>query len=85
MTKARIKKFVMRPERRTVSLRGFALGDGRDSDVQVADLSYGGCRIDSNDVFKAGEVVELRVVKRGMIYAEIRWASGGRAGARFIN
>ena len=41
MTEARMKTFVMRQDRRPVSLRGFALADGRDSDVQVSDLSYG--------------------------------------------
>jgi len=85
MTKARIKTFVMRPDRNPVSLRGFALGEGRDSDVQVSDLSYGGCRLHSDDEFKAGEVVELRIIKRGAIDAEIRWAANGRAGACFIN
>jgi hypothetical protein len=84
MTKARIKTFVMRPERRPVSLRGYALGEGRDSDVEVADLSYGGCRIHSDDEFKAGEVVELRIIKRGTVDAEIRWAARGRAGACFV-
>jgi hypothetical protein len=84
MTKVRMKTFVMRPERRPVSLRGFALGEGRDSDVRVSDLSYGGCRIHSNDEFKAGEVVELRIIKRGAVGAEIRWAAHGRAGASFI-
>ena len=54
MTEARMKTFVMRQDRRPVSLRGFALADGRDSDVQVSDLSYGGCRIHSDDEFKAG-------------------------------
>ena len=85
MTEARMKTFVMRQDRRPVSLRGFALGDGRDSDVQVSDLSYGGCRIHSDDEFKAGEVVELRIIKRGAVEAEIRWADEGRAGVCFLN
>ena len=85
MTEVRMKTFVMRQERRSVSLRGFALGDGRNSDVQVADLSYGGCRIHSDDAFKTGEVVELRIIKRGAVEAEIRWADDGRAGACFLN
>jgi PilZ domain len=85
MTQTRMATFVMRPERRQVTLRGFALGESRDSDVQVADLSYGGCQIHSADEFKAGEVVELRIIKRGAIDAEIRWATEGRAGACFLN
>jgi PilZ domain-containing protein len=85
MTKARLKTFVTRPERRPVSMRGFALSENRDSDVQVANLSYGGCQIRSGDAFKAGEVVELRIIKHGAIDAEIRWTGEGRAGASFLN
>lgn len=79
------KTFIMRAERRPVELRGFALGPSRDSDVRVADLSYGGCRIESDDSFDEGEVVELRIIKRGAAAAEIRWADGGHAGVRFLN
>ena len=85
MEQARIKAFVMRPERRQVNLRGFALGPARDSDVEVSDLSYAGCQLRSEDEFAEGELVELRIIKRGAIEAEIRWATDGRAGARFIN
>ena len=77
--------FVVRQDRRPVELRGFALGPKRDSDVSVSDLSYGGCKLHSEDAFKVGEVVELRVIKRGAIKAEIRWSAKGRAGALFLN
>jgi len=76
--------FVERAERRPVSLRGFALNAKHDSDIEVSNLSYTGCRFDSGDKFKAGEIVELRLLKRGAIEAEVRWATEGRAGARFI-
>jgi len=79
------KSFITRAERRSVELRGYALGPGRDSDIHVADLSYGGCQITSGDEFKTGEVVELRIIKRGAAAAEIRWSADGRAGARFLN
>jgi hypothetical protein len=80
-----MRTFVSRDERRAVSLRGFALGPTRDSDIKVADLSYGGCQIQSADTFKLGEKFELRVIKRGSMQAEVRWACEGRAGARFVN
>ena len=80
-----MKVFELRDERRPVSMRAFALSSTRDSDVTVADLSYTGCRLDSDESFEAGEVVELRIMKRGAIAAEIRWAAIGRAGARFLN
>jgi len=79
------KNYITRAERRPVELRGYALGPSRDSDIRVADLSYGGCQITSGDEFKTGEVVELRIIKRGAAAAEIRWSAGGRAGARFLN
>lgn len=79
------KTFIRRAERHSVDLRGFALGPARDSDVRVADLSYGGCQIHSDDEFSEGEVVELRIIKRGAAAAEIRWSTHGRAGVRFIN
>lgn len=80
----RKKAFVQRPDRSPVQLHGFALGPGRDSDIRIANLSYTGCQIRSEDAFRKGEIVELRIVKRGAIEAEIRWSDGGCAGARFI-
>lgn len=79
------KAFIARAERRQCNLRGFALGPARDSDVVVADLSYGGCKIECDDSFDRGEVVELRIIKRGVAAAEIRWTSDRMAGARFLN
>ncbi|MBV8908883.1 MAG: PilZ domain-containing protein [Sphingomonas sp.] len=78
------KTFVRRPERHAVHLRGFALGKGRDSDVELSDLSYEGCQIRSDDKFKQGELVELRIIKRGAIDAEVRWSANGRAGVCFV-
>ena len=79
-----MKGYSERAERRAVSLRGFALNNKRDSDIIVSDVSYTGCRFTSGDAFKKGEIVELRIIKRGASEAEIRWASDGSAGARFI-
>jgi len=75
----------MRQERHPVKLRGFALGPGRDSDVEVADLSYDGCQIRSEDKFTEGEKVELRIIKRGAIEGQIRWSANGRAGLSFVS
>lgn len=79
------KTFLMRPERRPVSLRGFALSSTRDSDIHLSDMSYGGCGMRCDDKFKPGEVVELRIMRRGAVQAEIRWTARGRAGAQFLS
>jgi hypothetical protein len=80
-----MKTYVERAERRPVNLPGYALNESRDSDVLLADLSYAGCQIRCADQLKTGELIELRVVKRGAIQVEIRWAHKGRAGARFLS
>ena len=79
------ENLVCRAERWPVDLRGFALGGKHDSDIHVSELSYSGCQFSSEDDFREGEVVELRIIKRGAIQAEIRWSVEGRAGARFVN
>ena len=84
MEKRPKKIFVERAERHPVNLRGFALSPTRDSDIAIANLSYTGCQLTSDDRFKAGEIVELRIMKRGAIEAEIRWSDDGRTGARFM-
>jgi hypothetical protein len=73
-----------RDERHPVSLRGFALSSTRDCDIHVSEISYTGCQFACEDAFDAGELVELRILKRGAIDAEIRWSADGRSGARFI-
>jgi hypothetical protein len=84
MAQQKEKAFVERAERHPVSLRGFALSPTRDLDIQIADLSYTGCQLNCDQRFKTGEIVELRILKRGAIDAEIRWSADGRSGARFI-
>jgi len=79
------KTFIRRADRRSVDMRGFALGPNRDSDVAITDLSYGGCQLRSSDKFAKGEVVELRIIKMGVAAAEIRWAGETCAGAKFLN
>ena len=80
--------FVARESRRPVSMRGIAMspmGGSRDSDIYLADISYAGCQFRSGDSFEPGEQVELRVFKRGLIHAEVRWVREDRVGARFLS
>jgi hypothetical protein len=74
-----------------VNIRGIAMspasdtGSARDSDIYLTDISYGGCQIRSADSFEPGEKVELRVFKRGLVQAEVRWVRDDRVGARFLS
>ena len=80
-----MKTFLDRAERRPVTMRGYALSGTRDSDILISDLSYTGCQIRCGDALKIGELLELRIVRRGAVRAEICWAAEGRAGLRFLN
>jgi hypothetical protein len=71
-------------ERRPVSLRGFALGDKVDADVVVADLTYNGCKVVSDQPLSRGARVELRILGKGQAKAEVRWSRGPAAGLSFI-
>lgn len=78
------REWPAREVRHPVSLRAFALNDRRDADIVLTDLSYSGCQIRSSEDFAVGEKLQLRVIKRGLIQAEIRWARTGKAGAQFL-
>jgi len=84
MKKSKSNPFVERAERHPVSLHGFALSPTRDCDVRVRNISYSGCQLVSDDKFAKGEVVELRIIRRGATEAEIRWSAKGCAGAQFL-
>lgn len=69
--------------RRQVSLRAYALSPKHDADVTVTDLSYDGCAILSAACCRLGELIELIVVRRGSMQAEICLVKEERAGVRF--
>jgi hypothetical protein len=85
------REFVARENRRPVKMRGIAVspasetGITRDSDIYLDDISYGGCQFRSPDSFEPCEKVELRVFRRGLVQAEVRWVRDDRVGARFLS
>lgn len=58
--------------------------DGRRTSVVVLDLSREGCRLQTDQVLKIGERIELQVPKYGTFPAQVRWALEGEAGAVFL-
>lgn len=73
-----------RRERRRVNLRGYIIRDGGVSHViELVDLNYGGCGIETATELRPGETVQLNVHGRGSIPAEVRWFNDGRAGLDF--
>ena len=58
---------------------------GRKYAATVLDLSSGGFRVKSEETFKIGEYVAIRVTGYGDFSAQIRWALGGEAGGVFLD
>jgi hypothetical protein len=71
--------------RRHVRMRGYIVtGDGTHHEINLLDLSYEGCGIETKARLKAGDSVKLSVLRRGAIDAVVRWARGGQAGLAFV-
>ncbi|WP_294121829.1 PilZ domain-containing protein [Sphingomonas sp.] len=58
--------------------------DGSKHSVIVTDISREGCRLETSDLLKIGESVQIEVPKYGLFPAQIRWALGDEAGAVFL-
>lgn len=74
----------VRDKRNPVELRGFALADGIDADIDVWNLSYQGCQIRSSQPLTVGETLELRIIGRGGAKGVVRWVADDRAGISFV-
>lgn len=58
--------------------------DGGKHVVVVTDISREGCRLETSELLKIGEQVQIEVPKYGTYPAQIRWALGTEAGAVFL-
>ncbi len=59
---------------------------GSEWEVEVADLSRGGCRVDDPvGGLKLGEYVQLRIGSTGPHTAEVAWRQGDRVGLEFAS
>ena len=75
---------VERRERRSVSMRGFAVrADGETIEIMLLDLSYDGCGIETLTKLHRDEALRLSVLNRCAIDAHVRWCKGGKAGLSF--
>lgn len=74
-----------REERRPAQLTGWLERNGSDKafDFAVLNLSYGGCRLQTDAPLARGEQVVLHVHRRGSIPAVVRWRNGHGIGMSF--
>ena len=76
---------VDRSERRVVAMRGYViLADGTHHEIKLLDLSYEGCGVEVAAHLSVGDHVNLSVLQRGGIDAEVRWVRDGKAGLVFV-
>jgi len=77
---------LQRRERRPAALSATATrGDGSMVDLTIVDFSHDGCGVLCAAGLHEGERLTLAVLRRGTTSAEVRWASGGRAGLCFTS
>lgn len=68
------------------ALSGYlALPSGATGRAKVLDLSYDGCRIETDVPLAAGQTVKLGVVGREAVHCEVRWFDKGTAGLKFTS
>lgn len=74
-----------REERKPAQLSGWMERPGSDKafDFTVLNLSYGGCRLETDAPLARGEKVVLHVHRRGSIPAVVRWRNGHGIGLSF--
>jgi len=73
-----------RQKRRDVALPGFALlQDGTTHAISIVDLSYDGCKIETEFAFKAGTKLKLSVLRLGCLPARVVWTADGKVGLCF--
>ena len=52
--------------------------------ASVTDLSRDGCRIESEETLKIGDVVTVNAAPLGYVEGTVRWSLFGTAGVRFV-
>ena len=57
---------------------------GRTYDVTVVDISSGGFRIETEETFRTGEYITLRVARNGNFPTQILWTLGKEDGGMFL-
>ena len=80
-----VQDLVGRKERHDVEVDAVAYrANGTKASVKLSNLSNSGCRIDSASDFQVGERLQIAIPRMGFVRVQVRWASPGSAGAKFL-
>lgn len=79
------KDWVRRANRRPTHLRGTASRPGGALvRVLLSNITYDGCHLWCEGELEKGELLQIRVEGLSVMPAQVRWASGDRAGVKFV-
>lgn len=81
----RMQGWIGRKDREAVAVDAVVRrADGTSSPVRLSNVSDEGCRIETDDDFRIGELFDIAIPRFGQLRAQVRWALPGSAGARFL-
>ena len=81
----RVHDWVGRKDRHPVAVDAIVQrADGSTSPAKVTNCSEEGCRLESDEDFRIGELLQIAIPRMGQLQAQVRWALHGSAGARFL-
>jgi PilZ domain len=81
----RTQAWAQRKDRHPVEIEAVVQrNDGRKMPVKLTNFSDQGCRIEADGEFHIGERLQIAIPRMGHIKAQVRWASAGTVGARFL-
>lgn len=78
--------WVGRKDRNRVGVDALVLrDDGARVKVRLTNVSDEGCRLESDETFRIGELVSIGLPRMGNVRAQVRWALAGSAGTQFLD
>lgn len=58
--------------------------DGTSTAVKLSNVSDDGCRMETDEEFRIGELFDIAIPRFGQVRAQVRWSIAGSAGAKFL-
>jgi hypothetical protein len=81
----RIHGWIGRKDRQPVAVDAVVRrADGTSTAVKLSNVSDDGCRMETDEDFRIGELFDIAIPRFGQVRAQVRWAIGGSAGAKFV-
>jgi hypothetical protein len=81
----RIHGWIGRKDRQPVAVDAVVRrADGTSAHVRLSNVSDDGCRMETDEEFRIGELFDIAIPRFGQVRAQVRWSIAGSAGAKFL-